>query len=128
MTGQRYLQTSAQTGAVDGGHDRLLRCLEPAHRLLALEAQPLGLGLVGDGGELLDVGTRNEGVRLARDQYHRANRGLARQPAQERLHLGLDRAVQLVHRLTRQVEGDHGDAGFNADCECGRSSSRGSRV
>ena len=58
VAGQRQLQPAAQAGAVDGGDDRLRERLDPAHHLLPLEAQPLGLGLGGERGELLDVGAR----------------------------------------------------------------------
>ena len=70
VAGERQLEPAAETGAVDRRDDRLGQRLDPAHHLLALEAQPLGLGLGGERGELLDVGAGDEGVGLAGDEHH----------------------------------------------------------
>jgi hypothetical protein len=76
VAGQRDLQAPAQTGTVNGCDDRLLKGFQAAHRFLALEAESLGLGLIGDGRELFDIGAGNEIVRLAGDEHHRSGGGV----------------------------------------------------
>ena len=68
--------------------------------------------LAGERGELLDVRSGNEIVRLARDQDHRAGRRVIAQLVQQPLELVPDGGGQLVDRLARQIEGEHGDAVF----------------
>ncbi len=79
VAGERQLESAAETGTVDGGDDRLVGGLDPAYRLLSLEAQPLSRVLTGEGGELLDICAGDEVVGLSRDQndargcwHHRA--------------------------------------------------------
>ena len=91
VTGQRELEPAAQTGAVNRRDDRLGQRLDPAHHLLSLEAQPLGLDLGGERGELLDVGAGDEGVGLAGDQHHRLHVLVVAEPDQQRLELDLHR-------------------------------------
>ena len=83
VAGQRNLETAAQTSAVDGGDDGLLEGFQAADRFLALEAEPLGLRLIGDRRELLDVGTGDEVVGLAGDEHNRADGGVFAQPRQQ---------------------------------------------
>jgi hypothetical protein len=111
--GERELQPGAQAGAVDGGHHRGGQGLHPTHHLLALETQPLGGALGGEGAELLDIRTGDETVRLARDEHRAPDGGVVPEADQQRLELDLDRAAQLVDRLTGQVERDDRDPVFH---------------
>jgi hypothetical protein len=110
VAGQGNLQSSSQAGAVDGGHNRLLKGLQTAHRLLTLEAQPFGFGLIGNGRELFYVGAGNEGVGLAGDEHNSAGGGVLAETGQQGLKLGLDCGVELVDWLTGEVEGHDRDS------------------
>jgi len=90
----------------------LVERLYPADRFLPFEAQPLRLDLGRESRELLDVCPGDEGVRLGRDQHGRADRRVVAQLIQQRLELDPHRGRELVDRLTRQIEGDDGDAVF----------------
>jgi hypothetical protein len=94
---------------VDRRHYGLGQRLHPVHHLLPLEAQPLRRALGGERRELVDVGARDEAVRLPGDEDRRADRLVVAQPDQERLEFHLDRIAQLVDRLARQVERDDRD-------------------
>ena len=100
---------AAQAGAVDRGDDRLGQRLHPAHHLLPLEAQPLRLCLSGEGGELLDVGTGDEGVGLAGDEHDGLDVGLVAEPDEQGLELEAHRRGERVDRLARKVQRDDGD-------------------
>ena len=116
---QRELESAAEAGTVDGGNDRLVGGLDPAYRLLSLEAQPLSRVLTGEGGELLDICTGDEAVGLSRDQNDRAGADIIAEPNQQGLDLDPDCRGELVDRLAGQVEGDDGDAVFVLGSEGG---------
>jgi hypothetical protein len=109
VTGERELETGAEAGTVNRGHHRPGQGLDPADHLLAFEAHPLGGGLGGERGELVDVGAGDEAVGLARDQHRRADGGVVPQPDQQGLELHPDRVAELVDRLAGKIERDHGD-------------------
>jgi hypothetical protein len=117
MTGERQLETTAEAGAVNGGDDRLVEGLDPADRLLALEAQPLGGVLVGQPGELLDIGAGDEVVGLTRDEHHCPDSGIIPEGDEHGFQLDSNRRGELVDRLAREVEGDDGDLAFAGNSE-----------
>src|SRR6185312_11171256 len=90
----------------------------PAHHLLTLEAQPLGFGSSGEGGELLNVGAGDEVVRLTRNEHHCSDGGVIAEANQQGLELHLDRRAELVHRLAREIEGDDRDRAFESGSKC----------
>jgi hypothetical protein len=110
---ERQLEAAAQAGAVDRGDDRLGQRLHPAHHLLPLEAQPLRRALGSEPRELLDVGTGDEVVGLARDEHRGPDGRVVPQPDEQRLELHLDRVAQLVDRLAGEIESDDRDAVFH---------------
>ena len=109
VAGERQLEPGAEAGAVNRRDDRGGQGLDPADHLLPLEAEPLGRGLGGERGELVDVGAGDEAVGLARDQHCGADGRVVPQADEQRFELYLDRVAQLVDGLAGRVEGDDGD-------------------
>ena len=109
VAGERELEAAAETGAVDRRDHGLGQGLDPAHHLLPLEAQPLGLGLGRERGELLDVGAGDEGVGLAGDEHDRLDVGLVAESDEQGLELEAHRRGERVDRLARKVQRDDGD-------------------
>src|ERR1700694_5908203 len=107
--GERGLEPAAEAGAVNRGDDRNAQALDGIEKHLTIATQPLRVRRGPQLLKLLDVGTGNPDVGLAADEHRRVHRGVALQSRHERHELVLHGAIQLVHRLVRQVEGDDRD-------------------
>jgi hypothetical protein len=80
----------------------------PLQHLLPLAGEPLEFFPGGEPGELFDVGAGNEGVWLSGANHHRVVGRIPPDFLERRLELRLQGAIQLVHRFTREVEGEDG--------------------
>src|SRR5436309_1736869 len=110
VAGERELESSAETGAVDADGDRLREARDAVHHLLPLGREPLGLGGAPDRHELLDVRARDEVLGFAREHGDRPHRGVVLERREGRDELILHRAGELVDGGVLQVERDDGDA------------------
>ena len=92
VTGERELQPTAKTAAVNGRNDRLPAGGHPIHQLLGPATQRRRLLGGAEPGEFLDIGAGDEVVRLAGDEHDRAHHRVALQPRQEPIELLRHRA------------------------------------
>src|SRR5437773_3858588 len=128
MTRQGELEAAAQAGPVDADGDRLREARHALQQLLTVRDEALGFGGARERDELLDVGARDEVVRLAREERHGPHRALALERFERREEVGFQRARDLVDRFALHVERDDRDPVGQLPAECGSRHQRRSRT
>jgi len=116
---QGELEPATQAGPVDPDGDRLGKARHALQQLLTVRHEALRFGRAGERDELLDVGTRDEGVRLAREERHTPDRALALERFERREEVGFQRARDFVDRFALHVERDDRDPVGQLPAECG---------
>ena len=109
-TRERRLESSAEAGAVDCGDDRNPEVLDGVEQHLTIATQSFRIGCCLEGEKLLDVGAGDPDVGLAADENRGLDGRVALEATDQRHELVLYRAIELVHRLVRQIERDDRDA------------------
>src|SRR5438552_1287615 len=127
MARQGELEAAAQAGPVDADGDRLREARHALQQLLTVRDEALGFGGARERDELLDVGARDEVVRLAREERHGPHRALALERFERREEVGFQRARDLVDRFALHVERDDRDPVGQLPAECGSRHQRRSR-
>ncbi len=107
---QRELEAAAQAPAVNAHRDGFAEIRNAIDQLLPFGREPLRLGGVGEGDELLDVGAGDEIVGLARKQGHGFDTRVPGEPFERRAKLRLHGGGDGVDRFAGDVERDDGDA------------------
>jgi hypothetical protein len=103
---------------VNRDHDRFGEALQAIDHLLPRAGQRRARFRRCDPGEFLDIGARHEVFGFAGDEHHRPGFGIVLDPPEQRFELLDDRGAEHVHRLTRDVEGEDGDAVGLGQREC----------
>jgi hypothetical protein len=122
VTGQGQFETAAEGEAVDRGGHRLAAGLERAQGAVQTPAGVIGRLQVGAAeharSHVAEVGAGAEAARLARGQDRALDGVVGLHPFDPLGNLGHDLRGQGVHRSSRDVEGDQGDAvGVDVDLE-----------
>ena len=128
MARQGELEAAAQAGPVDADGDRLREARHALQQLLTVRDEALGFGGARERDELLDVGARDEVVRLAREERHGPHRALALERFERREEVGFQRARDFVDRFALHVERDDRDPVGQLPAECGSRHQRRSRT
>src|SRR5258706_1164214 len=119
MTGERRLESAAETSSVYRRDDWNAKLLDRIEKHLPIPAQSFGVARGPELEKLLDIGAGDPHVGFAAHKHRRVHSGVALEPADQRDELVLYRAGQLVDRLIREIESDDGDAVSDFDREGG---------
>ena len=111
VAGERRLEPAAEARAVDRGDDRRPELLEPVEQRLPVAAQRLRLGSVSmlRNSSMSAPATQLSGLPLISTTPARIDSSRSRRSSSA-ANSSRTAAVELVHRLARQVERDDGDA------------------
>lgn len=119
VTREREFHPAAKAASVNRCDDRLPAVRHAIHQVLGPATQRRGLLGGVEPGELLDIGTRDEVLRLAGNEHDRAHHRIALQPREESVELERHRGGKGVHWRPRHVQRDHRSAGLDVNVEGG---------
>ena len=115
--GERELEPTAETGALDRDDERDTSRLDPPHHRVPEGARLRGIVGAPKGEELIDVGAGDEGPRLPADEHRRADRLVLLEQREISGELLDHRRGELVDRFPREVEGEDGDPVLHTERE-----------
>ena len=112
-TGERQLDPAAETGPVNRCDDRNAQQLEAAQHPLSHLTDRFSRGGRLERGELLDVGTGDEALRLPGDQHHSLNEWIVLGSTEDVFEFAGQRWTERIDRGVRRVDRDDEDAVFD---------------